>query len=348
MNQLSKIIIALLLAATTGCERGNLEIKKSDFDVGIKKDGNKTCVSVSQKVDLLGYYKDNLDFKVTIRYTPIELTFMDYPNMPELPKPLPMSMAPTNIPSNKILSISKYNEELEQIETEPFSIPYEIRGITKVNDGTLDTLVGTNQVRRLQQYSLGNVSVIYSTIEAWQIDEVEINRYSRWKVEDYVNQETRFSLDKPSDELKRWQKGSRRRAYYILSGDQQFYLPCRRLNEKIIHPLRGYFEDERIKSYTDEMVWQISHVEAIEGLFPLIEEYESRNPSNITHFAIVLDYDFGIGQTFETSSESKSSLFSSFAKSDAEASARYTIHLSGITATKDTIIHNNQKWEPHK
>ena len=102
--------------------------------------------------------------------------------------------------------------------------------------------------------------------------------------------------------------------------------------------LETVIDNEGLKRATDEIIWQVAYVECIEGLFNFMESYEKEKNVQVTHFAIKHDYKFGLESIFDTESKAESGLLTAEASSEAQAGARYTIHLSGIIATTQKVI----------
>lgn len=283
--------------------------------ISLQRQEEQTNISIAQTVIVQQHYRGK-DFQTaTITYTPCNIGFQDFQDIPELPKQLPFPWLEIdqreNLPSSSI--VRPTSEDFRQDESQGFALPFIIEGKKRVSPETLDTLIATNQVRPLQEYSLGAVTVNYDTLQCVHIKvEGPTKGLTAFRDEDGYN-----SPDYSSGTFNKYQKN---------------YHGIPFLGQGVLNR----FDDSPLQNLVDEIVWQTSQVEAIEGLLEQIRQYEATTSTPVTHFAIRLE-QYGLEGTFQSDSFAKGRMLGSRATANAEITSRFAIKMSGIIATDSMI-----------
>ena len=336
MNKVLRWAMAGLAAVSIGgCgDPGKIEAVDDSVKVEAKKRDNQVIITIGQDLRINGLDENTHDFSANLNYTPLTISFTDFPDIEEVPRPLPLRLFSDSISESGQIIVD-YTGRLDELteQHDIFGMPFKIRGKQRETERSLDYLIASGEVEPLEEISLGSISVNYSTSLAYRFTGVNVSheKHHNYYLPDVDNFFFQIAIDKL-------------RLVNFSSGGLR-YTPVR-LNEIVdesdVKPLKRYFDEEKIKNLANEMLWQLGQVEGVEGLFHRIEGYERANNTKVTHFAVVPKYGFGLGQTFESESESysKTGFFSSSSdsKADAEGVGRYSIHLTGIIATSNPLL----------
>ncbi len=310
MRKLIYFLLGLGASSIIGCSP-NPNVEYGTSQIGLRyldKGDSKAAVYVRQTIPaVLKRYGEEIG-SYTIIYEPVEIAFKNSQDMPEIPNPIPIELRQdrTKVPNEKAED-KKENTKDSGLDPEfvnpldTFSIPFKIRGKLRVREGALDSLIASGKVIPIVEHSLDNVVVTFDTTNSVSMTG------SGYKGVAY----------------------ERNRGYSHFSPTVAPFS-----KERLSDNLKMMLKDTELKKNADELIWRIVQSEGIAGIFEKIEDYEIHN-FPVTHFALVQERGYGLGDSSNFESKARSGLLSAEANSRSDTALKFTIHLSGILAREN-------------